>query len=306
MTRLFKPGMSPLSPDDRLEQVPYAFRHSSASLGWTGLRVEHDTRQPGSEFVHPPLTGLWLVLTGHIAPQGTDHRCDDARFSGEGAPQAMNLLPPGIESQWRWRNTFDFTDSTHYQLTPELVTKVAEEAFGLDPTSLHFPVRYYDRSCPEIIGTLSALRRELLIGAPGGRLYAESLSNVLVVQLIRHLSTAGVANRQPCGNEGRLARSTLQTVQEYIHAHLDQNIALSDLAAVANLSEFHFARLFKLTTGLPPYRFVIHQRVERAKLLILEGRLSLAQIAFDVGFSDQSQLSRHFKKIVGVTPKQFN
>ena len=64
--------------------------------------------------------------------------------------------------------------------------------------------------------------------------------------------------------------------------------------------------MFKQTTGLPPHQFVIHQRVERAKLLIVEGQLSLAQIALAVGFSDQSQLNRHFKRLVGVTPKQFD
>jgi AraC family transcriptional regulator len=71
------------------------------------------------------------------------------------------------------------------------------------------------------------------------------------------------------------------------------------------LGEFHFARLFKQTTGLPPHQFVIHKRVERAKRLIAAGRLSLSQIAIDVGFSDQSQLNRHFKRLVGVTPKRF-
>jgi AraC family transcriptional regulator len=107
------------------------------------------------------------------------------------------------------------------------------------------------------------------------------------------------------GSRGRLSRHALRAVEEYIHAHLDQNIALAELADVANLSEFHFARLFKQTTGLPPHQFVIHQRVERAKRLISAGRLSLAQIAIDVGFSDQSQLNRHFKRLVGVTPKRF-
>ncbi len=71
------------------------------------------------------------------------------------------------------------------------------------------------------------------------------------------------------------------------------------------MSEFHFARLFKQTTGLPPHQFVIHRRIECAKRLIVAGRLSLSQIAIEVGFSDQSQLNRHFKRIVGVTPKQF-
>ena len=295
----------PLTPDDRLGHVPYAFRYTSTTLGWHGLRVEYDTRQPASDFVHPPLECLMLVLTGEIFPERTDHRCDDARYNGNGLPHAMNLLPPGVESRWRWRNTGDLTDSTHYQLSPALVAKVAEEAFDLDPARVHFPVRYYDQSCPEVIDTLTALRRELITGGPGGRLCAESLANVLIVQLIRQMSNRQVANGGIRGSDGRLARHVLRAVEEYIHAHLHQNIALADLAAVAHLSEFHFARLFKKSTGLPPHQFVIYQRVERAKRLIAAGRLSLAQIAIDVGFSDQSQLNRHFKRLVGVTPKRF-
>jgi len=304
MSRTVRPP-KPLTPDDRLGRVPYAFRHTSAKLGWQGIRVEHDTRQPASDFVHPPLECLMLVLTGEIFPERTDHRCDDARYHGDGLPHAVNLLPPGVESRWRWRNTFDWTRSTHYQLSPALVVKVAEEAFDLDPARVHFPVRYYDRSSPEMIDTLTALRREVISGGPGGRLCAESLANVLVVQLIRRMSNRQGANGVLRGSGGRLARHTLLAVEEYIDAHLDQSIALADLAAVARLSEFHFARLFKQTTGLPPHQFVIHQRVERVKRLIAAGRLSLAQIAGDVGFSDQSQLSRHFKRLVGVTPKRF-
>ncbi len=295
----------PLTPDDRLAHISYAFRHTSAPLGWRGLRVEHDTPQPGSDFVHPPLECLMLVLTGDIFPERTEHRCDDARYNGDGLPHAMNLLPPGVESRWRWRNTLSSTHSTHYQLSPALIAKVAEEAFGFDPARVHFPVRYYDQTSPEVIDTLSALRHELLTGGPGGRLCAESLANVLVVHLIRQMSNRQGSDGVIRGSGGRLARRALRGVEEYIHAHLDQNISLADLANVAQLSEFHFARLFKQTTGLPPYQFVIHQRVERAKRLIAEGRLSLAQIAVDVGFSDQSQLNRHFKRVVGVTPKRF-
>src|SRR5262249_29384347 len=78
------------------------------------------------------------------------------------------------------------------------------------------------------------------------------------------------------------------------------------LAAVAYLSPYHFARQFKAATGLPPHRYVIARRVERAQQLLQDGGdLSLAEIAARTGFSDQSQLARHFKRLVGVTPGQF-
>lgn len=292
----------PLTPDGRLGHIPFGFSHSSATLGWSGLRVEHGRQLPASDLVHPPLECLLVTLLVDKVPEQVDHRCDDTRFVGDGLPHSMNLVPPRFESRWRWQNVFE---STHYQLSPTLIAKVAEEEFDLDPARVQFPVRYYDQSSHEVINTLTALRQELLTGGPGGRLFAESLANVLVIQLIRQISNKQGSNGVTRGSGGRLARQTMRVVEEYIHAHLDQNIALAELANVANLSEFHFARLFKQTTGLPPHQFVIHQRVERAKRLILAGRLSLAQIAIEVGFSDQSQLTRHFKRLVGVTPKRF-
>jgi AraC family transcriptional regulator len=74
----------------------------------------------------------------------------------------------------------------------------------------------------------------------------------------------------------------------------------------ARLSAYHFARQFKGATGLPPYQYVILRCVERAKQLLQAGtRLSVAEVAANAGFSDQSQFSQHFKRLVGVTPGQF-
>jgi AraC family transcriptional regulator len=304
MTRTIHPPKSRprLSPDERLAHIPHGYRHTSATLGWSGLRVEHYSQQPAGDLVIPPLESLRLMLTGETFAEQTDHLCDGARYSGDGLPHAVNLLPPGVESRWRRRNTID---STHYQLSPALIAKVAEEAFDFDPARVRFPVRYYDQSSPELIDTLKSLRHELLTGGPGGRLCAESLANVLVVHLIRQMAKGPSTREFARKPRGRLARNAMRAVEEYVDAHLNQNFALADLAAIAHLSEFHFARLFKQSTGLPPHQFVIHQRVERAKRLITAGRLSLAQVAVEVGFSDQTQLTRHFKRLVGVTPSRF-
>ena len=75
---------------------------------------------------------------------------------------------------------------------------------------------------------------------------------------------------------------------------------------MARLSPYHFARQFKAATGLPPHQYVITRRVERAKLLLQAGTdLSLAEVAAEAGFSDQSQFSQHFKRVVGATPGQY-
>ena len=88
--------------------------------------------------------------------------------------------------------------------------------------------------------------------------------------------------------------------------HFEAGLTLGQLAAVAHLSVYYSARQFKATTGLPPHQYVILRRVERAKQLLQAGTdLSLAEVAQHAGFSDQSQFSHHFKRLVGVTPAQF-
>ena len=88
--------------------------------------------------------------------------------------------------------------------------------------------------------------------------------------------------------------------------NLEGNPTLEQMAAVVHLSPYHFARQFKATTGLPPYQYVIARRVERAQhLLRADDELSLVEVALRVGFSDQSKFSFHFKRLIGITPRQF-
>ena len=106
--------------------------------------------------------------------------------------------------------------------------------------------------------------------------------------------------------DGVLPRGRLRAVVAYIEEHLSAGPTLEQLAAVARLSPYHFARQFKAATGLPPHQYVLARRVERARhLLQTGGDFSLAEVAAHAGFSDQSQLSHHFKRLFGVTPGQF-
>ena len=121
------------------------------------------------------------------------------------------------------------------------------------------------------------------------------------------LARDSAASGPPAGrSDGALPPRKLRAVVEYIEEHLDASPTLEQMAATAHLSAYHFARQFKAATGLPPHQYLIARRVERAKQLLQAGTdLSLAEVAAQAGFSDQSQFSRHFKRLVGVTPRQF-
>jgi AraC family transcriptional regulator len=187
-------------------------------------------------------------------------------------------------------------------LDPQLVARVAAEAFDLDPARTMVPP-LDSLDLPQLRATMWAVDAELTAGGAGRNLAAESLANLLAVHLIRHV----LAPRRPeRGRDGALPRGRLRTVIEYIEEHLGVAPTLEQLAAVARLSPYHFARQFKAATGLPPHQYVILRRVERARqLLQAAADLSLAEVALHAGFSDQSQFCHHFKRLVGVTPGRF-
>ena len=118
----------------------------------------------------------------------------------------------------------------------------------------------------------------------------------------RHAARDGEPMRKPSG----LSARRLEAVLGYIGEHLHAALTLRDLAAVAHLSPYYFARRFKESTGLPPHQYIIARRIERAKQLLRgDEELSLAQVAARTGFWDQGHLTRHFKRLVGVTPRRF-
>jgi AraC family transcriptional regulator len=209
------------------------------------------------------------------------------------------LVPAGSPARWRWRG---HNDALHIYLEPGFLERVAILAFDLDADRLTVPP-LDGLDLPPLRAAMGAVGAELTSGGAGGRLAAEALGNVLAVQLIRHL----LAPRQPARRRhGTLPQARLRAVVEYIEEHIGGGPTLEQIAAIAGLSPYHFARQFKAATGLPPHQYVIMRRVERAKSLLRAGTdLALAQLAARAGFSDQSQFSHHFKRIVGVTPGQF-
>jgi transcriptional regulator GlxA family with amidase domain len=104
---------------------------------------------------------------------------------------------------------------------------------------------------------------------------------------------------------GGLSAGAIRRVREHIDAHLGNSMDLAMLAAVAGLSIHHFARGFKQSTGVTPHHYLTQKRVERAQDMLVHTALSLSEIAYAVGFSDQSHLARHFRQMLGITPGQF-
>jgi AraC family transcriptional regulator len=271
---------------------------ASQRLGWAGLEAARFSDVASSEFERPALTHHLLILHTGL-PDELDLCYADVKRDRPPPLGSVSVMPAGIPIRWRWRGT---KSSLHVYLEPDLVERVAVETFGLDPArGVLPPLDALD--IPQLKGALRAVDAELTAGGLGGSLASESLANVLAVHLFRHVVAPGRAVR---GRDGTLPRGRLRAVLEYIEEHLDAAPTLTEIAAVAGLNPYHFARQFKAATGLPPHQYVITRRVERAKHLLRNGTdSSLAEVAARAGFYDQSQFSHHFKRLVGVTPSQF-
>jgi AraC family transcriptional regulator len=290
------PG-GPLGPIELRQLVPFEPSAMSDPLGWVGLEAARYRQAPTSEINLSPLTHHTLVIITR-PPEKLHLVYDGVKRHVPPPAGSIILVPAGRPVQWQWDGP---KDSLHIYLEPELVARVAGETFDLDPARLTVP-SLNGLDLPQLRAAMLAVDAELTTGGGGGRLAAESLANVLAVHLIRQV----LAPRQPPrGPDGALPQGRLHAVVEYIEEHLDVSPTLAQIAAVAGLSPYHFARQFKTATGLPPHEYLIARRVERAKQFLQGGELSLAEAAAQAGFSDQSQFSRHFKRLIGVTPGQF-
>lgn len=132
--------------------------------------------------------------------------------------------------------------------------------------------------------------------------YAENLALVAAIEIYR-LQHADVPRVPP--DRGQLTASQQRIIRDAIADPSGKNLSLSELATLAKLSRFHFARAFKKTFGMPPHQFILHHRIEAAKVSLIKDDIALSELARSLGFGSQSRFSEVFRKATGLTPAQF-
>jgi AraC family transcriptional regulator len=269
--------------------APVTFKRKAA---WERIRLEHYGLQTGEfpEHRHPEHVVMISLTEG---AKGEIRTGSGSRISGTQHLGNICVLPSGLAHTARLEGA---SEHLALFLDPSLVQRAASESGA----SARFEVV---ESCKRSDGVISsigmALLGELDSEGLGGRLYAESLANVLAVHLLRHYTSGGDG---PQRFTGGLSAQRLRQVMAFVSENFSNDLRLAELANVAGMSSFHFAREFKRTVGTTPHQYLIKFRVERAKALLAEAEMPLTEVGLQSGFSHQSHFTRLFRRLTGTTP----
>jgi AraC family transcriptional regulator len=231
------------------------------------------------------------VLMFNVSPvQGLVQKRDGRAFVSDMLSGDMTLLPRGVPSHWEWNSTCDRLDVI-----------VPADVFG-DGSSLDVVDRFLFRDS-DVEKICHLLYRQVNLASGPDHLYIESLVMQLAEALLRRHSTGSdQIKRTP---RGGITRPQAKRVLEYVESNLSGEVTLRELAGIAGLSPHHFARMFKQTIGIPPHRYVMQRRVERAKAMLRSTSVSLVDVGLFTGFCGQSHFTSTFHRLEGVTPAEF-
>ena len=267
---------------------------TSAGLAWRGFRVEQyqleAMKLPAHHHQHHLLL-LYQQTSGPIAvhrQQGNQMQAEVFSFGD------LGLYPGGEYGAVAWDGP---TDTINIYIDDQHLENIARQAMDLTHFKLSDRLRFNDE-------LLNQLGRQLFraVGAKHtlGLLYVESLTNAMSYHLIEHYATY----QQRVAGLRRLPTIVLDRIDAYLEAYADQPITLETLAELANLSVFYFSRLFRKTTGMSPYQYVLAWKIRRAQQL-LRTDTPLAAISDALGFASPSHFSTVFKRTVGLSPSAY-
>jgi AraC family transcriptional regulator len=258
-----------------------------------GLRVILQSDGPGVLEV-PALDAPRVAI--HVGrPVKMDCKHGAESHSGLAVHGDIDIIPSGVPARWEMKET---DSAVILRVSSRLLRAVAQESGHHCDIAIRSRFRLRDRQI-EHIGW--ALLAEAQQGYPSGRLYMECMATALAARLVRYHSSASTV-RSPALRG--LSPSGVLQARSYIEENLGEDLSLQTIADVAGMSRSALKVAFRRATGMPLHQYVIRQRVNRATLLLQEGKLPISQIALEVGFAHQSHMAQHVKRLLGVLPRE--
>jgi len=261
---------------------------------WEGIKLAHYRFQAGDLPEHRHQEHLVTIALGEGC--GSEiHTASGFRARAQ-TRGSVCVIPSGQSFTAKLKSA---SEHLAIYLEPSLVLRAASEF--RTPGGVEVVERCLPRD-PIISSVGLALLAELESEGLSGRLYAESLANVLAVHLLRYYTASAGSTKRFTGG---LSGQKLRRVMAFIADNYETDLSLADLARVAGMSTFHFAREFKRTTGTTPHQYLIKFRVEHAKALLSKSEMPLVEVSSRSGFSHQSHFTRLFRRLTGTTPQSY-
>ncbi len=248
----------------------------------------------------------WSNQHDHVSYQMTEHhtlsyylaggystqRLDDIS-AGRGSPGKLCLMPGMADSEWQIGESQEFI---HLYFSDAALKLFALESFDLDSRLVNLPeLTFADhRLLSSALDAISHLNWH----ETGERLHLQQMFYQMMGCLLQQFVSTRSISGYP---KGGLARKKLKSVMEYVHDHLEGDVDLASLAEISGVSRFHFARMFKQSTGLSPHQYVTKVRVRKSLEMLLSGK-SQVEVATVCGYSHQSHFVAQFKREYGITP----
>lgn len=290
-------GRMALAIDDRHRPIKIsALKWSSGTSAWAGFPVECHVLGP----------------RGNLGEFGIDHALLGLCVGGRGTlqvyepkqtrrllsvPGRFTLLGGGFEQRplaWTGTREMLYVALDSARLDRFMRDDTAADRFRVEPQ--------FTISDSQVASIVLNMRREIRAGCPAGRIYGEALSVALAAYLFGRYSRQG---ETAAPHAFPLSPVQMRRVREYVSANLGSDIGLAELAEQAGLSPHYFSLQFKRTFGVTPYRYIVSERVDEARRLLVQREVAISQIATRLGFADQSHFSRVFKTFIGTTPSRY-
>lgn len=280
-----------VSPKPIRESLPQVLEYGKTVGGLT-LLLRSD---PAGVLEVPGLPNLLVAI--HVGRSSKIYcRRGGHSHCGTAVHGDIDIIPAHTSSRWE---IMDANDTALILSLPSTLLSTVAEEYGFDSRRVEIRNRFQVRD-PQIENICWALKREMESDYPSGRLYTDSLAMSVASRLVTcHSSIAQPARISNCGLNGR----RLKQVLSYIDDNLAENMSLSRIASIAGVSASHLKALFRESAGMPVHQYLIRRRVESARTLLAEGKLSIAEIALATGFAHQSHLARHMHRILGISPR---